>query len=322
MAVGVAFTTGFLALALRNVHLGAFWEVLRQAKGLWILAMSAVVVFDLAIRAWRWQILLSQSAKSGFAALFRLESIGLAINNVLFMRLGELARAVLAGRELSIPMGTAVSSVAVERALDMAALLLLFLAAGLAAPVAPLAVRRGAIAVLAILLAALIGLSLSGKRLEPGGSWERRVSRWPKLRDLLMHLAAGARVLREPKACLAACLLSLALWSCDALLYWCGARALGLGHAMDYPTAVLALSWAGVGAALPAAPGAFGTLEAMVKSLMVELGVAPHSAFAYAFFCHMIGYGIVTLLGLAFLYRIGLSLGELKAALGQEAPRS
>jgi uncharacterized membrane protein YbhN (UPF0104 family) len=81
---------------------------------------------------------------------------------------------------------------------------------------------------------------------------------------------------------------------------------------MNYPRAVLALSWAGASGALPAAPGAIGTFEAVVKQIVVSFGATPDQAFAYALVCHMVMYLLVTVAGLTLLYRVGLSLAELR----------
>lgn len=321
-AGALGLTAVFLVLALRNVRLSELWEVLSGALWRWIPAMAAVSLLDLAVRALRWRILLSRAAKPSVFLLFRLEAIGLSVNNVLFLRLGELARAFLAGRELGIPLATALSSVAVERALDVAALLSLFCAAAAAYPaLVPAPLLRAALMLLAGVIAALVLLALAEGPLEPGGLWERRLRSWPRLHDLVSQLAAGAAVLRDARAGTQVALLSLALWGADAWLYWAGARALGLGWAVDYPRSILILSWAGAGAALPAAPGAFGTFEAMVKSILVSFGASAHQALGYAVFNHMVMYTVVTGLGLVFLYRVGLSLGELRAALERRPGR-
>jgi len=303
----------FLALALRNVRFAELWQVLSSARWRWIPAMAALSLLDLLVRALRWRILLSRAASPPVMLLFRLEAIGLSVNNVLFMRLGELARAFLAGREIGLPFMTALSSVAVERVLDVAALLSLFCAASAWSGGVALALRRGALLVLLGVLVLLVLLVLAEGPLEPGGLWESRLRAWPRLHNLVCQMAAGAAVLRDPKAACRVAALSLSLWGLDALLYWAGGRALGLG--LDYPRSILVLSWAGAGAALPAAPGAFGTFEAMVKSVMTGFGASPDQALAYAVFNHMIMYLVVTSLGLVFLTQVGLSLGELKTAL-------
>ena len=322
IVAGLAVTALFLWLAVRNVQVAELIDVLKAARWRWLLVMVPLFLVDLAIRALRWRILLSQAAlpkPQGRAGslwlLFRLEAIGLAVNNVLFARIGELARAALAARELGIPVAVALASVAIERALDLAALLALFVIVGSGSPLVEPNVLRGAGVLLTGVLAALLVLVLAEKLLEPKGPVDRRLARWPGLRKLVSQLVLGASVLRRPSAVLPAAGLSVALWLSDASICWAAARALGLGAVVDYPRSILILSWAGASSALPAAPGAIGTYEAMVKSILVKMGANVHEAFAYAVFNHMTMYLFVTALGLGFLYKIGLSLGGLRQSL-------
>jgi uncharacterized membrane protein YbhN (UPF0104 family) len=201
----------------------------------------------------------------------------------------------------------------IERALDVAALLALFVAAAGAAPrFVPAAGRTAAALVLAGALVALAVLALAESSLAEGGWIERLLRPWPKIHSLVEQLSLGAAVLRQPWAALQAVLWSLLLWAVDAGLYWAGARALGLAALMDYPRAVLALSWAGASSALPAAPGALGTFEAVVQDIVIKFGASPEQAFAYALVCHMLMFLLVTVTGLLILYRVGLSLAELR----------
>jgi uncharacterized membrane protein YbhN (UPF0104 family) len=147
---------------------------------------------------------------------------------------------------------------------------------------------------------------------------EAALRRWPKLHDLVAQLAAGAAVLRQPVAALQAAALSLLLWAVDAGMYWAGARALDLGELMSYGRSVLVLSSAGAAAAVPAAPGGLGTFEAAVKKILEAFGASAPAAFGYAVFTHMVMLVSVTAIGVFYLYRVGLSLGELQAALARK----
>ena len=99
--VGIAISGALLFLALRDVHPTEVAHAISQARTVWLIPMGAVLMSDLWIRALRWRILLSPAVPRSPAAtvwqLAKLEAIGLAINNVLFLRIGELARAYLAG---------------------------------------------------------------------------------------------------------------------------------------------------------------------------------------------------------------------------------
>lgn len=317
--VGLAVTVIFLWLAARNVDFSQLGAILASARWRWLLVTVIICLLDLVIRAVRWRLLLSGAVKGPFFLMFRLQAIGLAVNNVLFARLGELARAVLGARELGAPLPAVLASIAVERALDVAALLTLFVAASAGVPeLVDAPVRRGALLLLAGAVGALLFLVLAEKSLDEGGLLEVRLRPWPKVHHFVEQLALGAAVLKRPAAALPIVALSLALWLIDAGAYWASARALGLGSLMDYKRAILVLSWAGAGAAVPAAPGAIGTFEAMVKAILMKLGAGANDAFAYALFTHMVNYILVTVIGLVFLSRIGLSLGKLQSSLEEK----
>lgn len=314
VAVALGCTVFFLVLALRNVEYAQLGRALAAVRWRWLPGIVfIIVVADIGLRALRWRILLSQVARAPVGELYKLSTIGLAVNNILFARLGELLRAVLAAERLHLPLATTLASVVVERVLDVAALLTLFVGTSALLPhlVDP-HLRRGAAALLAAVVAGLVFLIMAERSLEPGGFVERRLRSSPKLHEVMSHLALGAAVLRRPRALVPVVVLSFGLWSVDAAVYWLGAFALGLQSWIDYPRSILVLSWAGAGAALPAAPGGIGTFESLVEYRVVHLGVTAPEALAYAVFLHMCMYLLVTGMGLVFLYRVGLSVGGIK----------
>ena len=62
----------------------------------------------------------------------------------------------------------------------------------------------------------------------------------------------------------------------------------------------------------PRRPGSIGTFEAAVADILGKFGATAEQGLAYALVCHMVMYLLVTGLGLALLYRVGLSLGDLR----------
>lgn len=313
--VAFVITGFFLWLALRKVEFAALGLALSSARLIWLIPMVAIVYLDLFVRAVRWRVLLERTRvlPAPVWDLVKLEAIGLAVNNIVLLRLGELARAGLAARRLGIPAAAALASVAVERALDVAALLTIFVLASRLAPgIVPVHVVRAAMLLLAAAIGALIVLAAAERSLAPDGLIEKRLRRWPRVHSFVEQLSLGAAVLRSPTAAAKAAVLSLTLWSVDAALYWAGAYALNLGEVMDYPRAILTLSWVGAISIIPAAPGGIGTFEAAVASIMHTFGAAPEISLAYALMTHMIMYLLVTVTGLVFLSREGVSLAQLR----------
>lgn len=318
--IPLAATAALSWLALRQVDVGRLLGLLSGTHLGWAALMAALVPLQMALRAKRWALLLGAPPHDGARKLFELNFIGAVVDNILFMRLGELARGLLAARRLSVPLATALSTIAVERMLDVAALLATFsLAASLARDVVPDAVRAAAFALLAAALGATVAVAAVGGPLAPGGSLERVLRRWPRLRALAGELAGGAAALRSVRTAAPMLLLSAAFWAVDALFYWSASRCLALTPGLTYGGSMLVSSWAAAGSALPSVPGAFGSFEAAVRTVLGALGVEETTALGYAVLSHMVAYIVMTVLGFTYLYRSGIPLAELRAELVRRA---
>lgn len=322
IAAAVALTVALMAVALRNVKLGEAVRAAKAANLLWIIPMLAVMAADLLIRALRWRMLLAAVApRARVWPLYRFEAIGLALNNVFFLRIGEVARAFAAGRGMGVPVVTVLASIVVERFLDLGALLLLFGAVGRSHPPVvaeslPSLGLAGAAAI-AFFLAVLPAVERFLPPGETGGGTGAPAVEKPGVRerllDFLRQAARGTRALRDPKTAVACAALSLALWLTDTFLFWSAGRAFGIA-ALAYGRSLLVLATAAAASFLPAVPGSFGAYELLVKEvvLRVDPALGPDSAFAYAVFLHVVNYLAVTAFGLVLLAREGLSLASLK----------
>lgn len=314
---GVSVSGLLLYLAIRGVDLREAMHSVAGANVAWIPVLAAIILLDLGIRSARWKILLRDAAPQvRLWPLVRLESIGLAINNVLFLRLGEVARGILAARELSIPVFSALASIFIERLLDTMALCAIF---SIAAYLHPELVRAD-LGLMTAGLAAGIALFLGILSWLESVPMQQLFHSWPKVHSAMSQIMLGARPLRSPVVVVQVVCLSFALWLADASLYWIGAKALSLVPEVTYGRAVFVLASAAASAILPAVPGAFGVFEQVVKVLLQSFGVDGAAALGYAAFIHIVNYAIVTGLGIFFLYRQGLTFGRLKA-MSSEAAR-
>lgn len=306
---GVAVSGGLLALAIRSVDLHQAASAVAAVNLAWVPVLAAIVLGDLVIRSLRWKLLLREAAPSAsLGAVIRLETIGLAINNVVFLRLGELARGYLAARELSVPVLSSLASIFIERLLDTMTLCCLFATAAWLHP----ELIRGNFGLMAASLAAGIIVFLGLLSAAKAVPLESFLIRYPKIYSAVNQAMLGARALRSPAAVLQIAVLSFSLWLADAGLYWIGAKAMSITPEVTYGRSIFVLSSAAASAILPAVPGSFGVFEQVVKVLLESFGVNGSVALGYAAFIHLVNYVIVTTLGIIFLYRAGLSLGGLK----------
>lgn len=312
-AAGLSVGALLFWLALRGAHPDMVLGAVRRFEWEWTPVLLLLPVADLWLRALRWRLLLSHAVDARPWVLFKLEAVGLCLNNLLFMRLGELARAVLGGIELETHAFSVLATILIERLCDAAALFALF---AVVPGVLGVPVERSWGATAAVLaaagVAAIAAAALSERWLVELS--RQRLARWPRAAHLASDLAAGAGGLRSPGAWWRVAGLSLGLWLLDAGMFWSSARALDLEPELGFGRAVVLVTGAAASTSLPAAPGAFGNFEAAVKWLLVRFGTEPGAAFAYAAFTHLVMYTVVTGLGIVFLYRLGHTMEGLKRA--------
>jgi len=316
VAVGVSF--GLLYYAFRNVDFSDVARILAGAKLGWLPLLIALPALDIWVRAVRWRLLLAPLVKTDSWTLFKLESVGLGLNNLAFLRLGEFARGYFAGEVLGVPVWSALSTILVERLCDTTALLILFGvgSAWLSAVISP-ALRHGVLIGAAVVAAVLLGVTTIEHALERFDAWRRLEARHPRVHRLIQELILGTRALRSPGRAAAVAGLSFSLWLCDGLLYWAAAQALDFNPSLGYLHAIAVLTAAAGACVIPAAPGAFGNLEAGVKALLEHFGYGPDIAIGYAALVHLSAYVVVTSLGVVFLHRFGHTLAGLGRRLGE-----
>jgi uncharacterized protein (TIRG00374 family) len=281
------------------------------------------VVFPL--RAWRWKPLLDAAAPdTGFRARYAATTIGFMGNNLLPARIGEFLRAYALARQEKISVVTAFSSLVAERLFDAIALVsFLFLATALPGfpEVRALAgydfsgMAKTLGLVVSILIALCLALVLSPKRTVR--FVEKRIApvlprqvRRP-LVDALEAFLAGLSALRSPGRVFRVSIQTLIIWLVNGLSFWVAFLAFDI-H-VPFAGALFLQSVIAMAVSLPSGPGFFGLFEFAAKAVLVELfGVETSKALSFALGFHLGGFIPVTLIGLYYGWRLGLSWREIE----------
>lgn len=316
--VGAVISAFFLWVAFRQVSdVGRLASALGQANYWWLIPAVLLYLCDLGARTLRWRILLQPVVRVPARALFGTLTIGFLVNNVLPARLGEIARAVLAGRRFGVSRSAALATVVVERIFD-GIVMLLFL--GLAVLVAGSRVASDWVALLVPITAAAFGgaaVVLALLALAPHlalGVAARLLAPFPaRLREAALDAAekfiAGLGVLNDVKLAAAVLATSILAWGLEGAVYVAVGRAFGL---TDAPGAyLLPLAVANLGTMIPSSPGYVGTFDALVQRAMAVFAVPDAEALAYAFVLHIAIWLPPTLIGFFFLARYNLSLSRI-----------
>jgi len=313
--VGLVISAAALVMALLGIDLRRVGETLVQAEYIYLIPASVGMLAYMVARSVRWRLLLGPEVS--LTRCFWVTCIGYLVSNVLPFRLGDPARAVVIGRGGKVSTAVALSTVVVERVLDM--LMVVALLAGLtpfvsgagSAVGAGLVAGGAALAASAVLLLLAFRPDLGRRAVRRVLEWTPRVDeeRWMRALDGLFE---GLAPLRSGRRGLALLAWSVVTWACVVAFYWAIVRAF-----LPRPPALAApflVCVAGLGMAVPASPGAVGVFHAAARyGLAVPFDVPTDQAVTVAFAIHTFQYVVIILLGLIGLARESLSLGWLRA---------
>jgi uncharacterized protein (TIRG00374 family) len=309
LVAGLTVSAVFLAVTVSRVDLGETARALASAAPAGVLLAIVLVLVELVIRAERWRILLHPSAQVPLRSAFAYLTVGYFANTLLPARLGDAARAYLAGRSFGISSLVTLGTIVVERVFDTAVILLVVLLAGLA--VAPGSQIAGSAAVLTA--GVLIGLAVAvvvGVVALRSGLLDRRYGK--QLRTVVARVAEGAAALRRPRG--AALILGLTVLPFGVAVCAFGATSTALGLPLDPAEWALVLGVLALSTAIPAAPGSLGTYEFVGVTALGILGIGPSQALAATVLIHVIATLPPALLGLGATLILHVRIADLQTA--------
>ncbi|HTM32293.1 MAG TPA: lysylphosphatidylglycerol synthase transmembrane domain-containing protein [Vicinamibacterales bacterium] len=319
-----ALGIGLVALFLRNADFTRVAEGVRTARLELLLLAIALTMLTYVVRTQRWQYLLEPLGPTRFSVAFRTTVIGFAASSVFPARAGEVIRPYLLARREGLSATSTFATIIVERILDLVAVLVLlatYLLAfdpGMAARDSALfaAIRLGGLVMAPVAVLSLALMFVLAGHPEWLQVWLRRADRWlpARLAGLLGRIATmlanGFGVLRRPERLVASLGWSIVLWLIICSETWAVARAFHIAMPMVGSWLMLALLVVGV--AVPTPGGVGGFHEAFRLGATAFFAADNNAAIGAAILLHATSYVPVTLLGLWFAVRDGLSLHGIK----------
>jgi glycosyltransferase 2 family protein len=328
IGIGVSALFVWLLVRYSGIDWANAWVHIRSADIplLLLSAFTATLIF--AIRVPRWRIILprpSDGRRLSFQSLFEATIIGQMMTNVTGGRSGEIARPyVLWRKERDVPFSTGVASVVVDRIFDGIVVLLLLFVAMLDPTFPKGATLNGrSIGTFAMLggvglLVGLAGLFLLVLFPATFVAFSRTVTRrtFSRLEEptaqFLDRFAAGLTILRDPRRFLLAFVWTLVHWLVCAASFWMAYEAVGLKA--PFMSTLFVQTIIVLAVAIPSTPGFLGVFEYFGVLALTVYGVDKDVAAAWAISYHVATYIPVTALGLIYALRMGLKVGQVKAA--------
>lgn len=315
LLLGVLLSGAFLYLALRGINPALTWQQLRSVNPALLWMAILIASSSNLVRAVRWKVLLGYSPPISFRDLFSSMMIGYMANNVLPARMGELVRIYVLERSAGISKSRSAATIVLERIIDALVLLTIVGAISTFLPLTDLLRQSGVIAAVTFAAFGIVLLLLAFK----GERAARQTARilgvisedlGYRAQQMVRRFAEGLGVLRSIRQALLVLLLTLTIWSVEAIAVILVMRSLNLN--LPWVAALFLLVVLSLSFILPAAPGGVGTYEFFVVAAMVPFALDNSRAVGLALVLHASMYFTSGLIGLACLWSESLSLRELK----------
>jgi uncharacterized protein (TIRG00374 family) len=309
LGLQTAFGLILLYLWYRTVSLPEVASHARVQSWPAVVLMILLFLVTSLIRARRWLLLLRPLAPVGMVRAFAMNAAGGLWNYVVPIRAGDGARAWWLWRRHRVPAGSALATIVIDKACDLAGVALVLAILSIVAATGAVSAPRGLLGAAALavtLLAAVLGTALAGPRIARSSLARRLLpARFASsLAGQAFAFRAGARGLWTPAlAVRLAALTGLAL-VIDAFNFTLLFTAVGV----DVPTlkAMAAYPALLLSFAVPAGPGYLGNLE-VAGSLVLGggLGLAPAVAAGAIILYHAITASFALVLGLLGFLLVG-----------------
>jgi len=304
--LGLLISALCMWLAIRNVPFSALFTTLEEARYGMLFPAVILLTANVVSVSLRWKTLLGATVrlKDSIWAL----GTGYLLNNIFPFRLGDVARVFTMSHCSRIPLVQVMSTVVIERLVDVTMILLALLAVLPLMEVPPAVTRTGQVFGMAVLAASVILVLL------------KQVRKFGNLNGFLSHRWSeyinGINIITQPGIALSVLLLSLTAWIFSMCMYWCIILCFQPRATIVEATfMVVALSFA---VALPSTPGCIGIFQLIgQQALVIPFGdkYTAGSALCIALTAHLTYYLFSTLLGVIGLWQLGSSFPDLNRAL-------
>ena len=269
----------------------------------WILLCCSAILVSFFVRTWRWSVLLRSA---GYVyprdTLFKCLMFSWFLNYIVPARLGDVARGVALKMTAKAPLGMTLSTIVIERILDLVTLaLFLLIASGLFYNESFVYIEAGVIVIVATLLCLLLVIYKYDQKIV--ALFEHRI---PSIQQSVALLKDGLdNISRNPQAMVLCFALSIPVWFLEIVSIFFAAKS--VGFELPFASAAIAGVVAFTAQALPVTPAGLGIHEASIVGILLLFSVPNAIGLSIALIDHFARGAVIIIFGLIATVHIGFA---------------
>ena len=317
-AIGIGISIVLIWLVFKGTNWNEFIKAIQNINYFVLIAAMIILISSVWIRAIRWRILISKVGNVSTNDLYKVTMVGFMGNNILPFKMGELLRAYVISKKQNIIFLGALTSLMVERLVDLISFILIISSVFLLFPITDWT-RKIAIIGFLIVISFLIFSLFLFKYNSKFETWylEKQKQLIAKDKETISnHLVGFCRGIeslwQNPKPWQTV-FLSLLIWVMYFIFTILSIYAFNfnLSFLDSMKVGILVLSFVTLAVIVPSAPGYIGTYQAAAIAALQIVYINIDAARAFAIMYHLAQYIPLTFIGLYYFFRLNLHIADL-----------
>lgn len=280
------------------------YETIRNASLYYILVGFVAITTAFFMRTWRWSVLLRTS---GYAVprdiLFKSLMFGFLLNYFIPARAGDIARGAALKATEKTPMGISLSTIVIERAMDMFTLAFL-LGAG-----AMLVSRNSTmimVAEAALAIAFLLVVMLIFAYRYDAFISRKLGKRFPAISGFMTAMKEGLyKIYSNPSALMLAVAISIPVWLFEISGIYIA--ALAIGYKIQFALATVAGITSFIAQTIPITPGGIGIYEGTMVGVFALFGIPLLKGISLTLVDHFVRASVTLIFGMISTVHLGFA---------------
>lgn len=305
---GTVFSLVLFIIILVRLNWQVFLSTLQVLKIPELLFTGCILSFNIALRALRWNLIANKSL-THFKAFWQATNIGYLGNMIYPARAGEILKMIAIHRFISLVFGRAVTSVVIDRMLDLimagfSMLFVLWLHGNHINPV----LGRSVLGVFFLTTLLLIMVTWFANPLHSRIHAWSVPSRWRGFKEGGLHALEGVQGFRKVHNLMTILPLTLFIFILDYYAIW--QVMFAFGWQLPYEAALTVGVFIVIGISLPSSPGYIGVYQMACVFSLALYQIEESSAVAYSIILQLTSFLIIGVQGILVTTYCGFDLSR------------